>query len=106
MAMHGRRHSVIPPPAKPTSRKKAFNLDDMFASIEQAIRPYKKAAMFELAEAGYKTPFEQLVACIISIRTFDEVSAPTARRLLDVARTPAEVVRLGVARIDELIHAA
>src|SRR5258706_13625285 len=106
MAMHGRRLSVIPPPGKPRSRKKAFDLDDMFARIEKAIRPYKKAAMFELAEAGYKTPFQQLVACIISIRTFDEVSAPTARRLLDVARTPAEIARLNVGRIDELIHAA
>jgi endonuclease-3 len=105
MASHGRRHTVIPPPDKPKSRKKAFDLDDMFARIEQAIGPYKKAAMFELAEAGYKTPFEQLVACIISIRTFDEVSAPTARQLLDVAKTPAEIVKLGVERIDELIRA-
>jgi endonuclease-3 len=60
--------------------------------------------MFELAEQGHGSPFEQLVACIISIRTFDEVSAPTARRLFEVARTPAEVAKLSVKRIDELIH--
>ena len=78
----------------------------MFVQIEEAILPFRKAAMFELAEDGYRTPFEQLVACIISIRTLDEVSAPTARKLLDVARTPAAVAKLRVARIDELIHAA
>jgi endonuclease-3 len=78
----------------------------MFARIAEAIEPFKKAAMFELAEMGFKTPFEQLVACVISIRTFDEVSLPTAQKLLEVARTPAAVAKLGVARIDELIHAS
>jgi endonuclease-3 len=78
----------------------------MFAQIETSIRAYKKAAMFELAEQGFDSPFEQLIACIISIRTFDEVSAPTARRLFEVARTPEAIVKLGVARIDELIHPA
>jgi endonuclease-3 len=78
----------------------------MFARIEQAIRPFKKAAMFELAEQGYRSLFEQLVACIVSIRTLDEVSAPAARKLFEVARTPAQLAALGVSRIDKLIHAA
>ena len=77
----------------------------MFARIEEAIRPFKKAAMFELREQGFTSVFEQLVACIISIRTLDEVSAPTARRLFEVARTPAAVSKLGAKRIDHLIHA-
>jgi endonuclease-3 len=78
----------------------------MFARIEQAIRPYKKAAMFELHEQGHTSVFEQLVACVISIRTLDEVSAPAARKLFEVARTPAAVAKLGAKRIDELIRAA
>jgi len=77
----------------------------MFARIAEAIRPFKKAAMFELHEQGYTSVFEQLVACIISIRTLDEVSAPTARRLFEVARTPASVAKLGAKRIDDLIRA-
>jgi endonuclease-3 len=40
---------------------------------------------------------------MISIRTFDEVTLPTARRLFAVARTPAEVSRLTVQEIDRLI---
>ena len=78
----------------------------MFERIDRAIEPYKKAAMFELAEQGFDSLFEQLVACIISIRTFDEVSAPTARKLFEVARTPVEMAKLSVKQIDELIHAA
>ncbi len=59
--------------------------------------------MFELAELGYSTLFEQLIACIISIRTFDEVSLPAARRLLDQAHTPAALARLKTAQIDRSI---
>ena len=64
-----------------------------------------KAALFELADRGYRTPFQQLVACIISIRTTDEVMLPTAIRLFERAATPAEMARLSVDEIDALIHA-
>lgn len=72
--------------------------------VREAIRPYPKAAMFELADDGHDSPFEQLVACIISIRTRDEASLPIARSLLARARTPVEMVSLGVAGIDLLIR--
>ncbi|MGH7720529.1 MAG: endonuclease III domain-containing protein [Gemmatimonadaceae bacterium] len=72
--------------------------------LRSAVAAHADAAMFELADEGYRSPFEQLVACIISIRTLDEVSLPTARRLFEGARTPAEMARLGPARIDRLIR--
>ena len=37
--------------------------------------------MFALAEEGHRTLFEQLVACILSIRALDEVSLVAARRV-------------------------
>ncbi|HXE56376.1 MAG TPA: hypothetical protein VNK43_00100 [Gemmatimonadales bacterium] len=76
----------------------------MLRRIREAIRPYPKAAMFELAERGHRSVFEQLVACIISIRTRDEVSLPAALRLLERARTPAEVASLDPEPIARLIH--
>jgi endonuclease III len=84
--------------------KKPFDIRRAAKLIDQAIRPYKKAAMFELAEDGFSSAFEQLVACMISIRTFDEVTIPVARRLFERARTPAEMARLSAAEIDSLIH--
>jgi endonuclease-3 len=62
--------------------------------------------MFELRERGHASVFAQLVACIISIRTRDEVSLPVAVALLDEAPTPAAMAALGPARIDRLIHAS
>jgi endonuclease III len=59
--------------------------------------------MFALAEEGHVTLFEQLIACILSIRTRDEVSLLAARRLLREAREPAALAGLSVRKIDELI---
>ena len=85
--------------------KKSLDIDRALKLISKAVQPWPKAAMFELAEDGFNSPFEQLVACIISIRTYDEVSLPTARKLLTRARTPAQMIELTPAEIDELIHA-
>ncbi|MEO5887048.1 MAG: endonuclease III [Anaerolineales bacterium] len=83
--------------------KKPFDIDLAVKLINSAVRPFPKAAMFELAEAGFDTPFEQLVACMISIRTYDEVSLPTARKLFARARTPAQMSKMTPDEIDSLI---
>lgn len=84
--------------------KQPFDIDVALTRIEQAVAPYPKAALFELAQDGFGSPFEQLVACMISIRTLDEVTIHTARALLSRARTPADVAALDPATIDALIH--
>jgi endonuclease-3 len=63
--------------------------------------------MFALAEEGYRGLFQQLVACILSIRSRDEVSLVAARRLFAAAPTPAALAALaalGASRIDGLIR--
>jgi endonuclease III len=64
------------------------------------------AAMFDLATRGHDSVFEQLVSCIISIRTLDEVMLPTALQLFARARTPVAMAKLSVREIDRLIHAS
>jgi endonuclease-3 len=87
-----------------TSTKRPFDIDLAVRRLREAVRPLPKAAMFELAEDGHTSVFELLVACIISIRTRDETTLPTTRRLFAVARTPAAVARLTPEQIDELIR--
>ncbi|HTE17414.1 MAG TPA: endonuclease III [Armatimonadota bacterium] len=94
------------PSAATEADKSPFDIDLMLARIEEAVRPFPKAALFELADEGHRSPFEQLVACIISIRTRDEVMLPTARRLFEVARTPDDVARMMPEQIDPLIRAS
>ena len=104
MATSPGRSGVAAPPAATPAQKRPFDVDQVVARIQRAVQPFRKAALFELAEEGYKSVFEQLCACIISIRTMDEVTLPTARKLFARARTPAEVAALGVEEIDRLIH--
>ncbi len=82
-----------------------FDIHDVVERLREAVRPLPKAAMFALADEGFTSLFEQVVACIISIRTYEEVTLPTARALFAVARTPAEMVRLTPDEIDRLIGA-
>src|SRR5947209_1262121 len=88
----------------PAGPKEPFDLAEALRRVRAAVEPFPKAALFELAELGHDSAFEQVVACIISVRTRDEVMLPTARRLFAVARTPAEVARLSVTEIDEIIR--
>jgi len=83
--------------------KQPFDIEDVMTLIREAVKPYPKAAMFELRDDGFGSPFEQLIACMLSIRTRDETSLIAARRLFAVARTPASLAELDPASIDALI---
>lgn len=85
--------------------KAPFDVEEVVGRVREAVRPYPPAILFELADRGYASPFEQLVACIISIRTRDEVLLPTALALFERARTPAEVAALTPGEIDGVIRA-
>jgi endonuclease-3 len=87
-------------------RKRPFDIDDVVRRIRAAVAHYPDAAMFALRDAGYGTLFQQLVGCIISIRTTDEVSLPTALALLKRAPTPARMATTEVPEIDAEIHAS
>lgn len=86
------------------SQKQPFEIDQVMERLREAVRPFPKAAMFALAELGYRSLFEQLVACIISTRTRDETSLPVAQTLFERARTPAQMSELSVDEIDRLIR--
>ena len=86
--------------------KKPFDIGAVLRRIRAAVRPFPKAAMFALAEEGHDSLFEQLVACMLSIRTRDEVSIECARALFARARTPDAVASLDVPAIDALIAAS
>jgi endonuclease III len=86
--------------------KLPFDIDEVMRRIRAAVANFPDAAMFALRDLGYGTLFQQLVACIVSIRTTDEVSLPTALALLERAPTPADVAALDVRDIDAAIHSS
>jgi endonuclease-3 len=85
-------------------KKTRFSITVALNRIREAVATFPKAALFELFALGHTTAFEQLVACIISIRTRDEVTVPTARRLFAAARSAPKMARLSHRKIGALIH--
>jgi len=86
--------------------KRPFDIDEVVRRIRREVTRYADAAMFDLRSHGYGSIFQQLVACIISIRTRDEVSLPAAIKLLEHAPTAAAMARLSERQIDSLIAAS
>ena len=60
-----------------------FDIEEAMPRIEKAVAPFPKAGLFALYDEGYTTLFEQLVACMLSIRTLDEVMVPISRNRSD-----------------------
>ena len=84
--------------------KRPFNLPVVLRRIEKATAPYPKAAMFELYERGYTSLFEQLISCIISIRTLDKTTIPLSEKLFSLARTPEELLKLSPQKLEALLR--
>lgn len=87
---------------RPVADKEPFDIDEVFRRLRRAVAGLPKAAMFQLRDEGYGSPFEQLVGALMSARTRDETTVVVCRRLFAVARTAralaaieeAELVRL------------
>jgi endonuclease-3 len=70
------------------------------------VRDLPKAAMFDLRDRGFDSPFEQLVGSLISARTRDETTIEVCLRLFAVARTPEQMAALGEQRLVALLRGA
>jgi endonuclease-3 len=81
-----------------------FDIEQAIPLLREAVKPFPKAAMFQLAEEGFNSLYEQLISCMISIRTYDEVSVPVSRKIFAKARTPAQMVELSPEEILDLIR--
>lgn len=62
--------------------------------------------MFELYDRGYTSLFEQLISCVISIRTLDETTIPLSEKLFKIARTPKQLLKLSPKQLEEILHGA
>jgi endonuclease-3 len=82
-------------------RKAVAWLNARLQAVRRTVRPTT------LAEVERKRdPFRLLVACVISLRTKDAVTAEASARLFAVAATPDAMAALPTARIAELIFPA
>ncbi len=90
----------------PGAGKQPFDIDEVFVRLRAACAGLPEAAMFDLRDRGYGSPFEQLVASLASARTLDETTIPVCLRLFARARTPEAMAALGEAELAQLLQGA
>jgi endonuclease-3 len=86
--------------------KLPFDIDEAFHRLRRAVANLPKAAMFDLRDRGFGSPFEQLVGSLISARTRDETTLAVCLRLFPVAHTPAQMAALDPDDLTRLLHGA
>ncbi len=86
--------------------KEPLDIDEVFARLRRAVADVPKAAMFDLRDRGFSSPFEQLVGSLISARTRDETTMTVCLRLFARARTPAEMLTLDESELASLVRPA
>ena len=92
--------------ARPSEAKEPFDIDEVFRRLRLAVAGFPKAAMFDLRDRGFGSPFEQLVGSLISARTRDETTMSVCLRLFAVARTPAQMAALSEEELAHLLRPA
>jgi endonuclease-3 len=88
----------------PEPRTEPFDIDEVFRRLRTAVEPHPKAAMFDLRDRGYDSPFEQLVGALISARTRDEATMAACLRLFEEARTPEQLAGMDEGRLIGLLR--
>src|SRR3954464_9721375 len=86
--------------------KEPLDIDAVFERLRRAVADLPKAAMFDLRDRGYGSPFEQLVGSLISARTRDETTVEVCLRLFAEVRTPQDFINLPEDRLVALLNGA
>jgi len=73
-------------------------------ALGRAIRGMEEPAVEKISDDTQEDPFQVLIATMLSAQTRDDVTAAASARLFRVARTPATMATLPVARIRKLIY--
>ena len=79
-------------------------VDVMMRRLGRAVRAMELPAIEKLSEENSSTPFETLVATMLSAQTKDAVTHEASLRLFAVADTPHALARVSERRIERLIY--
>jgi endonuclease-3 len=78
--------------------------DEVMGEVLDTLKAYYP--VHPMGELTRNQPYKVLVACLISLRTKDEVMIPASKRLFAVADTPEKMVTLTPEAIEKLIYPA
>jgi endonuclease-3 len=88
-----------------TARWNESRIRELVQRLEEFRRSCRVTTLAEEQETS-RSPFRLLVACVISLRTKDEVTAEASRRLFEIAPTPNHLAELEEKQIAGAIYPA
>jgi len=81
----------------------AKNIVGTIKIIRKEVGKFHGAAITKIGNETH-SPFQVLVSCIMSLRTRDTVTYPTARKLFSVASTPKQIADMKLGRLEDIIR--
>ncbi len=79
-------------------------LEKVLKILRQQIKKWKVPVVGVIAEQSVNRPFEVLVSTVLSLRTKDAVTMAASQKLLALATTPAQLLKLTALDIEKLIY--
>ena len=77
------------------------NIDAVVKNLEDAKQP--KSDFVKLMDS-FNNPYLVLIACILSLRTNDKTTYPATVRMLKLAKTPQDMMRVNVKDLEKAIY--
>ena len=78
-----------------------FMIDKIVKTLEDAKQPQSD---FVKLMDSFKDPYIVLIACILSLRTNDRTTYPATLRMLKLAKTPQEMMKVNVGDLEKAIY--
>lgn len=78
-------------------------IDDIVETLRKAVRKMEVPIVTEISQ-NRRSPFEVLIATILSLRTKDEVTRLASRKLFERANSPDEMLALDESELARLIY--
>ena len=80
------------------------DIDEIMAILKKDVRQWKTPAVTIVAKN--RDPFQVLVSCLISLRTKDEVTGSSSKRLFALADNPGDMRSLSQSQVEKAIYPA
>lgn len=77
------------------------DIDKVVTTLEKAKQPQSE---FVKLMDSFKDPYLVLIACILSLRTNDRTTYPATLRMLELAKTPQEMMRVNEEELSKAIY--
>ncbi len=86
-----------------TGRMDPAAMSRVVVRLRRSAPGWKPTALMALSDATRRDPFKILIGCLLSLRTKDETTGPAAARLFALGDTPAAILELSTAAIEQAI---